>query len=528
MTYRYTFYNIPYMRGGTDVPALNSGDVAETQLEKYFIMEIFSQRQFSEEQVQLVFSEGESLSASQANYMRVAKTQNTTQKDYSTDSNVSFWWVDDVQLLGAVNAAGDLAARVTISPDVWLTDFFATESNTNISGRIIQTTIEISSCEKQLPVLPNWNYSYPHIENILLQHPPTEFPITDEPEYCVVVFMTTSSNDILGLVSDPTLASNITTPLIYLSAAAKITLLDNAGDPVESASWNVNVVKAYAVPRIFIENLTDKTKVYKVKSAPGGISSAYGIKSFYNERYNIVYTIGKPNGMVFDEKHYLYFGTAKRLIKVTGRASGGTPAGYEALASISVNAYMYSTDSLSITLFCNGEIIDITDDFECDFAVNQTSVEQSQFKSLTILKAISSIIGAAGGVTGGVLSGNYFGAIQSIFSGVKSLTEIAAAQKNPATLQQNSGNVVNIINSLGAIYWVFSRNPINIDIVDNALNKYGWIYDDNPILNYKNLSIPRDNFFKYSEVDIYGMTGGQSAAIEIANAFLRGVRLKTL
>lgn len=526
MTYRYTFYNIPYMRGGTDVPALNSGDVAETQLEKYFIMEIFSQRQFSEEQVQLVFSEGESLATSQANYMRVAKTQNTTKKDYSTDSNVSFWWVDDIQLLGAVNAAGDLAARVTISPDVWLTDFFAVESNPTINGRIIQTTVTIEDCEKALPISPNWNYGVPDTENMLVEHPPTQLPPTDEPEYSVVVFMTTSSNDILGLISEPTLASNINTPITYLCSASKITLLDSSGEPVPTMEWNVDVVRAFAVPRIFIENLTDYTRKYRVSSAPGGISEAYGISSFKNDRYNVIYQRSKPDDMHWDPMHYLYFGTAKRLIKVDTRAGGGGV--FPALMSISVNAHAYGTDTLSIDLFLNGEIIDITDDFECDFAVNEKSVAQAQFKSLTALKTISSVIGAAGGVVGGVMSGNYFGAIQSIFGGVGTLSEISEAKKQPATMEQSSGNVVNFINSLGAIYWVYSRDPLNIDIINETLSRYGYIYNEKPMLNYETDTIPRDNFFKYAEVDVYGMTGGQSAANEVANAFLRGVRLKTL
>lgn len=530
MTYRYTFYNIPYMRGGVDVPALNSGDIAETQLEKYFIMEIFSQRQFSEEQVQLVFSEGESLAASQANYMRVAKTQNTTQKDYSTDSNVSFWWVDDVQLLGAINASGDLAARVTISPDVWLTDFFAAPSAPSIQGRIIQTTVNIGGCEKKPPISPNWNYGVPITENMLVKHPPTQLPPTDEPEYSVVVFMTTSSNDIIGLISEPTVASNINTPIIYMCSAAKITLLDSSGEPLPTMTWNVDVVRAFAVPRIFIENLTDYTRKYKVESAPGGVSEAYGIASYQIDRYNVVYQRSKPDGMKWDPLHYLYFGTAKRLIKVDTRADakGGAGGSDSALMSIAVTASMYGTDTISINLFLNGEIIDLTDDFECDFAVNEKSVSLSQFKSLTALKSISSVIGAAGGVVGGVMSGNYFGAIQSIFGGIGTFAELEEAKKQPATMEQSSGNVVNFIRSIGSIYWVYSRDPLNIDIINEAIERYGYIYEEAPVLKYANNTIPRNEFFKYSEADVYGMTGGQSAAIEISNAFLRGVRLKTL
>lgn len=536
MTYRYTFYNIPYMRGGVDVPALAAGDVAEEKLEQYFIMEIFSSRQFSEEQVQIVLSEGESLASSKANYLRVAKTQNTAIKDYSTDTNVSFWWVDDVQLLGAVNAAGDLAARVTISPDVWLTDFFAAESSPTVTGRIEQTTIEIDDLEKTPPLQPIWDYGVPYSENILKEFPP---PSNPDYEFCVVVFLSTNANDILGMISDPYSSTNPTLAITVaqISGASKLRIYPkNEENPSPAAEWNVSVIKMYVVPEIFVKNLrnTGASYRYEIESSPSGLKTDVESFSTYSgissNQYNIVYQTQKPKYMFWDPLHYLYFGTPSRLIKVDTRADpdGGTGGNEKALMSIAVTSNSFGTESLTITLFINGEIIDISEDFEVDYAVNEAGVAQSQFKSLAALRGISSAVGAIGGFAGGIASGNYFGAVQSLISGASALGDLAKVKKQPAQVKNENGNVPNLLESLGPIYWVYSRSPLNIVAVTNAINSYGYIYEANPVISYESGAIPRDEYFRFAQVDVFGMTGGQNSAVEISEALLRGVRLKTL
>ena len=509
MTYRYTFYNIPYMRGGTDVPALSSGDVAETQLEKYFIMEIFSQRQFSEEQVQLVFSEGESLAASQANYMRVAKTQNTIQKDYSTDSNVSFWWVDDVQLLGAVNAAGELAARVTISPDVWLTDFWAAESDPKFSGRVLQTTYPMSNYIKQLPIEPLYTLASPSLINI------DKDQYGDNVTYEIIACVSTEQNQLAIIGTNENYNSQQLSFNISLIASSSTIKFD------EENTKNFNLLKVYVVPHSWV-SIFFGTQTAEFIVSQTSVAAGYTLSSVGDWR-NVL----TPDSPAFwGDCVPAFLATPSRIIEI-GSSISYPITGLNGVPFL-IKAAMCGAgaDSISITLFINGEIIDISDDFLADFSVNDAAIKQSQQKSLMALNAISGTVGAISGVFGAVNSGNYFGAVASVAGYPGNILSNYFSRKQPGAVRSGGDAITSAANK-GLLSWIYFEEYPNKAIVQYNLNRYGYIYPENPYFNGR-AKIYTDKYARFSEIDVHGMTGGQSAAIEVANAFLRGVRLKTL
>ena len=79
------------------------------------------------------------------------------------------------------------------------------------------------------------------------------------------------------------------------------------------------------------------------------------------------------------------------------------------------------------------------------------------------------------------------------------------------------------------VYFVKMSTIINGDEVSDAAEEFGYVYTNNPYVRYDETDqIPRDEYYRFSVVDVTGMTGGTTAAEEVATAFTSGVRLVSL
>lgn len=197
-------------------------------------------------------------------------------------------------------------------------------------------------------------------------------------------------------------------------------------------------------------------------------------------------------------------------------------------ASVYVSIASSGDDGIKLYLQTGEEFIDISDDYAADFAANTAAVQQAQQKQLIALQAITGVIGAAGGAAGGVASGNYFGAVQSIAGGVQSIAQIAASRKSPAQIRGNGGVASFFAMAQTLLLGISLGNPANLTEINATETEFGCIYDGSPYKIFGAHDLELDNFYRFDDVLIENMTGGESAKNEIAIALRNGVRFVEL
>lgn len=535
------------MKGGTVVPALPSNKTAETALQPYKKYEVVTNLQFSETQSQLVLNGGEEITESGANYMRVARTTSQTLNNYSSDSAPAFYWVDDMQLLGTTTL-GDPAVLVTFSPDVWLTDFFAPESTPTVFGRVAQTTIENNVVlrerrESAMDPVQSRQGGSPAIE--IYPYADIDWQRQTWPQgkgyFCVAVYASENSQIFMfktdGVIQDP---DKVAYTVWKLGQVVKTKM--KLGEPVEgqvAQDVNLTLIKVYVLPTLFFLAIpTDDSEAITLQTGGNPTVAAHKVEMppplTEYAKYNIV-GVPASGSLSFNSKYWdnvnnvVYFCTPKRKIRIKdGLGDFNLSSGADLIAFFEVFAAgsSYNSTSLIINLYINGEVYDVAGDFEADFAVNQEALAQSQNQELYAIRGITNAIGAIGGAVGGFSSGNFFGGVQSIAGGVNGVAERRAARRAPADIRTESGTILNTITTYGSLWleWVVSQNALNMS--SNA-SQYGYLLPNEPYMDLSEAQL-LNQFVRFSEVDVIGVGGGQYSAQEIAQAFLRGVRLKTL
>ena len=194
------------------------------------------------------------------------------------------------------------------------------------------------------------------------------------------------------------------------------------------------------------------------------------------------------------------------------------------VASFYIAAAPFGDDTVSVYMQISGEFYDVTNDFIVDFAANTAAIQQAQQKQLVALQAITGVIGAAGGVAGGIASGNYFGAVQAAAGGVEAIASIGAARRTPAQITA-SGGALSFLYAVGSLIIIVSMGtPRNNAEMKSAELEFGWLLDNLPFVLYPS-GLTLDTYYRFSEVTVYGLSGGQGAQQEVANALASGVRL---
>lgn len=524
--YRIVFFKIPFMRGGYRVPVVAEGRIPLAALLSYKIAEVATDLAFAETQREIVIDgdTAETVDAGKANYIYIAQCENLASS-YNNDVHPAYYWLDDLQFYGVQDGTGSAPAVVTISPDVWLTDFCS--GATTVRGRIAQSTVNIATMPRTPVIQPYYN-----IDNTIQIDALPARPATGNNYWVVGIF---SAND-GGISTYAIPAGSWGTLRLWvetMGSAAKITKTPKSGSG-QAISKNVNCIKLYILPAAFVEYATGMSIFSRSSLIENKLESAGGV--VYDDMYSPSYSAGtglvktftvdfgadSGNFLALNKKSWL--ATPARFIELSAAKGMLDGAGnYIAPASVYVSIAGSGDDGLKLYLQTGEEFIDISDDYAADFAANTAAVQQAQQKQLIALQAITGVIGAVGGAAGGVASGNYFGAVQSIAGGVQSIAQIAAARKSPAQIRGNGGVASFFAMTQTLLLGISLGNPINLTEFQNAENEYGWKYDDAP---YYNDALEYDNYYRFAEVEIDGdITGGQNAREEIANALVSGVRL---
>ena len=524
--YRIVFFKIPFMRGGYRVPVIRPGrNPLVFLLTNYKIAEVATELAFAETQREIVIdgTTAETVDAGKANYIYIAQCGNGAAS-YNDDVHPAYYWLDDLQFYGVQDGTGSAPAVVTISPDVWLTDFCS--GQTTVRGRLAQSTVDISTMPRTPVIQPYYN-----IDNTIQIDALPARPVRGNNYWAVGIFAANNGSILTYAIPESSWAL-LRGWVNAMGEAAKITQTPRSGG--SSITLNVECIKLYILPAAFVEYGVGISIFSRSSWVESTLETAGGV--VYDDMYIPSYSAGagfvktftinlgadSGNFLALNKKSWIV--TPARFVELSAAKGMIDSAGnYLAPASVYVSIAGSGDDGIKLYLQTGEEFIDISDDYAADFPANTAAVQQAQQKQLIALQAITGVIGAVGGAAGGVASGNYFGAVQSIAGGVQSIAQIAAARKSPAQIRGNGGVASFFAMTQTLLLAVSLGNPINLTDFQNAENEYGWQYDDAP---YYNGALEYDNYYRFAEVEIDGdITGGQNAREEIANALIAGVRL---
>ena len=515
--YRIVFFKIPFMRGGYRVPACPFGDKPITHMAAYKVAEVVTDLAFAETQREIVVDGDTAIAADDgmANYAYIAQTNNSTIGNYNNDVRPAYYWVDDLQFVG-VQGNDTPAAVVTISPDVWLTDFFS--SQPIVQGRLAQSTVLFGESPRTPIVAPVFDQRFNYQANALTGN-----------GFLVVGVFTDARGGIQAYAVD---AYNMALAEQWVQAiggAAKITITVPSA-PAQDIE--ISCIRVYIIPDDFATT-TDGESIVKTSTA-----TKYLITSANDVKID-VYPFATLGGVGLKRVHDVTLPVAGNFRDLNSKAWICTPARFVELnemrgiswdgatplaASFFISASSGGDDGIKIYMQVGTEFIDVSDDFAADFATNTQAVQQAQQKQLIALQAITGVIGAAGGAVGGLASGNYFGAVQSIAGGVETVAGLGQAKRTPAQMRGNGGvaafygftNTLVLLLSLGT--------PANSDEISAVEAEYGWQYDNAPCMNFNAGGMALDAYYRFADVAVSNMTGGQGAQQEVANALAAGVR----
>lgn len=525
---RVSFYKIPFSRTGVTYPLPTIGGIY-ADLESYKIDEIITEKPFNENQTRITTAAmTDALLA--CNYIRVGRVNPDAETPAgANDTNVSYFWCMDCYRLGSSNGEdGNMPGVFEIEPDDVMTEFFegtAEEvAERTVAGVLKQSTIADLPGNHFIRSFPLKKY-YQDAVNISDAGTLITGLVTPTNRYTLIFSITDEYGNIF-LYADPALTANTIIDdirkcsAIYQAKAEKST--------TESVWINCSVTGIWLIPYDFtafgvLTNITNRT-VRKMHSRDenGGVVE-FDAYVFIDADMTVNYPVTFTSDMTanINPGDDLYIITPKNFYKYTG-----DPESIHTIyISLSIIRSGYMADSPVVQLFMNGTAYDVTDDYAVPFAINEEALNRSRYNTSYVLKGITSIISAAGGAVGGFASGNYFGAIQSIGSGVESMVDLANVGRNPAQNISENGQLNYFFKIKGLGYIVFKLRETEYN---SYLEKFGYTFENAP---YVELSVPdlTEDYYAFTSCEIpVTAGGGQDVQATIETMFLRGVRFKAL
>lgn len=526
--YRIVFFKIPFMRGGYRVPVCPVINAPITYMGAWKVAEVVTDLAFAETQREIIVDGATAVAADdgKANYVYIAQTTNSTVGVYTDDERGAYYWMDDLQFVGVQDGSETPAAVVTISPDVWLTDFCS--GYTSVHGRLAQSSLLLAGEPRTPLVAPVYDVSQMSMY----------YALTLSNAFMVIGVFSLANGTIYTVATKNQSLGEAENVIQTFGGAATLEAWKDGSTRIfeEAASC----ARIYILPNEFsttvdgddiLEDNPATDIQYRVKSAgeQGTTVTAYGFmlgdtltQVGLRRVKNVTAPTNAPNFNSVNGKAWL--ATPARFVSLDAMRGITDNAGAPlTLAAFFIAAITIGDDSIQIYLQVGDEIIDVSNDFLVDFAVNEKSVQQAQQKQLVALQAITGVVGAAGGVAGGIASGNYFGAVQAIAGGAETLASLGAAKRTPAQIRGN-GAAMAFLGMTSQLVWLISfEATLNSQRIADAEAEFGWQYDNAP---YYDDVLEYDKYYRFSDVVIYGdMTGGQGAQQEVANALVSGVRL---
>ena len=542
MTYRYTFYKIPFSETGIEYPLPEIGNATES-LAPYETFEKLGTAAFRENQTEIVITNPEDNAPIdyllKANYLRVGVVKGSTIDE---DTNVNFYWVRDLECLGGL---ATFPVKVTIAPDDVMTEFFnaPTSNNASIMGRLTQCSENLKNADgKYYPRSGTGIKPFGWFHQITPYDLSYSYTDLASAQYFAIIVGTTDQYGRMRLfVKNDILRKDGPKWVENLSRTHRITY---QSPTVPNYSATCEVTNIFVLPARFIPTniLTDDYQCIAYFQDEKGEDDSQRVLLFTEDEdavfYWSVYISIDPTDDVKPDS-VLHFQTPTSSYKIDGDKSNTfEEIGVEQAIQIdfSLPPRGTNTDDFKMLLVgCGVEPINITDDYRIAFSINEAARERAQFGNLYVLKQVSAGIAGLGGAIGGAVSGNYFGAVQSVVGSVESIADTAAETGGPAQIVCNE-NAINSIfsiypspipNIMENIFKITVDYPI-LEAYQDTIDYYGYLYNGSPNLTFLTSEL-KEAFYRFSFCQANNLAGGgQDAQATVENMFVRGVRFKAL
>lgn len=523
--YRITLYHVPAMRGGIDVISSFGEGSRYTKLNDYKVGEAVTELTFDDAQEAIYIADlnaieiaGSDEPVDAANYMRVAFTSSASQPATS-DYSPAWYWITSIDMIGARTSAARMPARIRMAADPW-GDFFSTfggDGHPFVDGLLRQTTKTrlFDGVRVSPPIPPMGGY-----ENVSIQ----TLESTSAFDVRVFATMIDEQGAIYGLISDTSEPPNDVSVSAALQAFTTAVTIRHSS----ATAKNVNVLKCYVLPSSWIDSAWISNIAYQVDAASGLQVGAHLLSvnsTSVARHYSMTSRTVPPGGKVF-------VGTPGRVVELdtlTWRESSGAcvPADIDIYVRFSGgNSGFGASDSLTIIMFDGASFTDISPDYEVSVAVNEGAARMAQQKTATALQLVTNVIGAAGGIAGGVASGNWFGAVQAAAGGVEAVIQPSVEKSTPARVAYQGGAMSAYVAGLGGLYCVRMTSPKNADAIDTLIEKVGLVADDPPwvTIGTATADFQAGEFYKFDACQWRGAVGGMDSAEEVCREFEMGRR----
>ena len=488
------------------------------------------------------------------NFCRVSLTAAETGSEganYDADIDPHYYYVDDIVPLSPSDedGRGTVPCIVHITEDPWLVDFWqetaAGWAIPRIVGRIGQSTMDCgTAAARGLPCARAFNAQ-------------KTYPVTDIGEQLgdnwrvFITFATESGRIMYGCNLDDTLPAGTLYKVINkLSQAAKVVLNGDMFGISSPVTENISILGVYALPAALLgwgtkiinpsevqasatfrlelgdTVLLDLGVVGSTAIPSGGLGATYpppwtytrgpytitGVNAKYARSY-----LCTPSHRIEEQG----IGVDKPVdISVQVRIPLWQP--YSQSGAAADTAVPVGISSIPVTLWVDGEAIDIGEDFAVPFAVNEQARNNAQFAADKYLGYAADIIGGAGGIVGGIATGNWFGAAQALTSGAAGVVGRASEEHRPATMQSAGGLIMQALPRGGI--WEEVTPASNVGEIAALVDIYGWVYPAAPHDQLSAGGISNNTYIQLAELDTVRGVGIQSVpAQEIAEKLKRGV-----
>ena len=499
----YFYKNYPFMQGGERVPQVPEGATLD-EINNYFnklLVATFNvtDRQFTSNQERIAVADYNAIK--DCNYCRVYNSQ--------TDETLNYFITNIVVMTGAPGKA-PAPAWVYIEEDDFFNNFYGLDENgavkyPTVRGRVVQTTDDIAlfsferdQVQRQPPVAPIFRKTS-------LKYAAAE----THNDFAYIACMVDQNGRFWYAIyrADKTGIKRCN----ILAKAAK--LHDMAIGDV-----NVQTVAMWLVPWSWAEAITTTLTSSTITDS--------------NDQTLSVYTdILSPSGGVLKVAEYvaphvadygrLWVKTPAQAIEFVASSYATTDQRNVVSIYIEPPEYGQMSNTLTIYMGVNGDLVDVTNDYTMDFAINEAASQYAQQKVAYKINTASNVISAVGGFIGGVSSGNYFGAVSSAVGGIAGITGQYAALKTPANMT-NAGSAANAL-FYNMLAFLYNDQPTNLEEIQDAINRRGWIYPSLPYTDKAENSVSAGSYIKLNECEVWGAFDN-SAAKQIADKFMAGVR----
>lgn len=497
----YFYKNYPFMQGGERVPWVPEGATLE-EINNYFntlLVATFNvtDRQFKSNQERIAVADYNAIK--DCNYCRVYNSQ--------TDETLNYFITSIVVMTGAPGKA-PAPAWVYIEEDDFFNNFYGLDENNavkypTVRGRVAQTnattvgTVESDQFQRQPPVAPIF-------KKISLKYAAAE----THNDFAYIACMVDQNGKFWYAIyrADKT-------GIRRCNILAKAAKLHN----IATGDVNVQTVAMWLVPWSWADAITTTLVTSTITDS--------------NEQTLTVHTtIMAPDGGVLKVAEYvapdvavygkLWVKTPAQAIELV--ATSYTTTDQRNVISIYIEppADGRMSNTLTIYMGVNGELVDVTNDYTMDFAINDAAAQYAQQKVAYKINTASNVISAVGGFIGGVSSGNYFGAVSSAVGGIAGITGQYAALKTPATMS-NAGSAANAL-FYNMLAFLYDDQPANLEEVNFEINIHGYIYPSLPYRDNIQAMASAGIYVKLSDCDVYGAFDS-NAAKQIADKFIAGV-----